>query len=102
MLDWYGPQVRRTKIEGLSPRDDLLLGVVGLCGEAGEVANHVKKHLFHGEPLDRARVIEELGDVLWYLAHLADQVGSSLEEVASSNVQKLERRYPDGFRGSGT
>lgn len=41
---------------------------LGLCGEAGEVAEQVKKHFFHGHELDKRHMIEELGDVAWYLA----------------------------------
>lgn len=97
MLDSYDLEVRRTAIEGLSPRDDLLLGAIGLCGESGEVAESVKKHVFHGTPLDREELLEELGDVLWYLTHLARVLGTSLEDIAAVNVAKLRRRYPNGF-----
>lgn len=78
-------------------RDDLLLGAVGLAGEAGEVADIVKKHVFHGHDLDRAHALEELGDILWYVAWTAAALGSSLSEIAEGNLRKLERRYPDGF-----
>ncbi len=78
-------------------RDDLLLGAVGLAGEAGEVADIVKKHVFHGHELDRAHALEELGDILWYVAWTAAALGSSLSAVAEGNLRKLERRYPDGF-----
>ncbi|WP_131784340.1 nucleoside triphosphate pyrophosphohydrolase family protein [Protofrankia symbiont of Coriaria ruscifolia] len=98
MLDTYQNAVRRTAINGLSEKDDLLLGVIGLCGESGEAADLVKKHVFHGAPLDREALIEEMGDVLWYLAHLAGVLGTSLHEVATANVEKLLLRYPDGFR----
>lgn len=51
---------------------------LGLCGEAGEVAEQVKKHFFHGHELDKRHMIEELGDVAWYLAVLCDAIGSDL------------------------
>ena len=63
----------------------------------GEVAEIVKKHVFHGGPLSREDLGSELGDVLWYLAHLADLIGMSLEEIASANATKLRARYPNGF-----
>ncbi|WP_067840614.1 nucleoside triphosphate pyrophosphohydrolase family protein [Nocardia lijiangensis] len=97
MFDAYQLEVRRTAIDGLSTREDILLGAIGLCGESGEVAELVKKHVFHGDQLDRTLLIGEMGDVLWYLAHLANALGVSLEDVAARNVEKLRRRYPDGF-----
>lgn len=76
---------------------------LGLTGEAGEVADLVKKFERHAKPFDRARIIDELGDVLWYLAVMARASGTTLLEVAQHNVAKLERRYPSGFapRGGG-
>ncbi len=97
MLDSYDQEVRRTAVEGLSTRDDLLLGAIGLCGESGEVAETVKKHVFHGTPLNREELLEELGDVLWYLTHLTRVLGSSLDDIAAINVAKLRHRYPNGF-----
>jgi NTP pyrophosphatase (non-canonical NTP hydrolase) len=97
MFDAYQLEVRRTSIDGLSTRDEILLGAIGLCGESGEVAELVKKHAFHGDKLDRTSLITEMGDVLWYLAHLANALDISLDDVAAGNMEKLRRRYPDGF-----
>lgn len=66
---------------------------LGLCGEAGEVAEQVKKHFFHGHELDKRHMIEELGDVAWYLAVLCDAIGSDLDTVMEENLKKLEQRY---------
>jgi NTP pyrophosphatase (non-canonical NTP hydrolase) len=57
----------------------------------------LKKHLFHGKPLDADEVIKELGDVLWYVAGMATAIGVSLDDVGQRNVDKLRKRYPDGF-----
>ena len=73
------------------------LKALGLCGEAGEVAEQVKKHFFHGHELDKRHMIEELGDVAWYLAVLCDAIGSDLDTVMEENLKKLEQRYPEGF-----
>lgn len=60
---------------------------LGLCGEAGEVAEQVKKHFFHGHELDKRHMIEELGDVAWYLAVLCDAIGSDLDTVMEENLK---------------
>lgn len=75
----------------------LAVFTLGLSGESGEVAELVKKHLGHGHPLDRDRVVKELGDVLWYVAALATLLRVPLAEVAEQNIEKLRARYPDGF-----
>ena len=72
-------------------------GCLGLAGEAGECCDLLKKYLFQGHELDEERMAEELGDVLWYCAELAAGLGLTLEEVARRNVEKLKRRYPEGF-----
>lgn len=75
----------------------LSVAALGLTGEAGEVADHIKKHLGHGHPLDLDDLRKELGDVLWYVAELSSTLGLDLGEVAQGNVDKLLARYPDGF-----
>ena len=79
------------------PYPRILNGVMGLNGEAGEVIDIVKKHLFQGHELDKEHLIEELGDVAWYLAICADALGVTLEEVLVRNIEKLRKRYPEGF-----
>lgn len=81
----------------LSKRDVLINGVMGLCGEAGEAIDLVKKHLAQGHELDREGLIKELGDVAWYLAETATALDVELEEVLLQNIEKLKRRYPEGF-----
>ncbi|MDR1668546.1 MAG: nucleoside triphosphate pyrophosphohydrolase family protein [Oscillospiraceae bacterium] len=75
----------------------LLNGVMGLCGEAGECIDLMKKHLFQGHELDRDKLIDEAGDCLWYLASLAGGLNVGLDEIAQKNIEKLQKRYPDGF-----
>ena len=70
---------------------------LGLAGEAGEVANIVKKiqRDFGGEITDeiRAKLKDELGDVLWYISACADELGITLSEIAEYNVEKLAKRH---------
>ena len=95
-LDDYQQLAART-IGTRTNSDQLSNMALGLAGEAGETADMLKKHLFHGKPLDVDEVIKELGDVLWYVAGMATAIGASLDDVAQRNVDKLRRRYPDGF-----
>jgi NTP pyrophosphatase (non-canonical NTP hydrolase) len=75
---------------------------LGLVGEAGEVAEKIKKSLRGDAPLDRFEAARELGDVLWYLAALARDLGFTLEEVAEMNLQKLrDRRARNVLQGDG-
>lgn len=70
---------------------------LGLTGEAGEVADILKKHLRDGKPIDRLHLIEELGDCLFYIARILDVFGASMEEAMEMNQRKLNVRYPSGF-----
>lgn len=81
----------------LSQKEILINGVMGLCGEAGEAIDVVKKYLAQGHELDRDKLIKELGDVAWYLAETATALDISLEEVLERNLEKLRARYPEGF-----
>jgi NTP pyrophosphatase (non-canonical NTP hydrolase) len=81
----------------LDKKDVLINGVMGLCGESGEVIDIVKKHLAHGHELDREHILEELGDVAWYLAEVAYALDASLDDVLTANIEKLRKRYPEGF-----
>lgn len=81
----------------LDEKIELATLALGCSGEAGEVADHVKKHIGHGHDLNKEYMIKELGDVLWYIATLADHLDVSLSEIASKNIEKLSKRYPDGF-----
>ena len=76
---------------------DLVNGAMGLCGESGEVADLLKKHMFHGEDLDKEDLAKELGDVCWYIAMICTAAGLKFEDILRGNIEKLKRRYPDGF-----
>ena len=95
-LDDYQSLAART-MGARPPEQQLANAALGLTGEAGEVAEHVKKHLFHARPLDRDAVVEDLGDCLWYVAAMCPTLGLSMRDVGAAHNDKLRRRYPDGF-----
>lgn len=81
----------------LSQKDILINAVMGLCGESGEAIDIVKKHLFQGHDLDREKLAKELGDIAWYLAEAATALDMDLEDIFDANIEKLRKRYPEGF-----
>lgn len=95
--DYQQAALRTANTEKLSDKELLTNGVLGLSGEFGECADLVKKHLFQGHELDSEKLAKELGDVAWYLAVASYAIGYSLEAVLQMNVDKLRKRYPDGF-----
>ena len=95
--DDYQELAMRTAGEAFNEQDGLLLAALGLCGESGEVADIVKKHLFHAHPLDIGKLRKEAGDVAWYLARLCTAMDWELSGVLAENIEKLHARYPDGF-----
>lgn len=122
----YIDSVRRTSAQLITDNEALAAGALGLCGEAaevsevaeetkalddeemrvyasgmnksaGHVADVVKKIVFHGREDLRTKLVDELGDVFWYIALLMDTADISLDEVLTYNIQKLQKRYPEGF-----
>jgi NTP pyrophosphatase (non-canonical NTP hydrolase) len=82
---------------------DLMHWILGVNGESGEIAEKIKKIIRdkNGKVSeeDRSELAKEIGDVLWYLAVLADHLGLSFEEVANSNLDKLKSRKNRGVIG---
>ena len=81
----------------LSKQDILINGVMGLCGESGEAIDIVKKWLAQGHDLDKEKLAKELGDIAWYLAETATALDLSLEDIFAANIEKLRKRFPEGF-----
>lgn len=79
---------------------DSLLNVIyaamGMCGEAGEASELVKKYAYHGHTIDTEHLARELGDVLWYVSYMAHLFGYPLGKIMAMNREKLAKRYPDG------
>lgn len=97
----YQYLTRLTWNRSLSDRDRRLNAALGIGGEAGEVLECVKKEYFHGKDPNPDKLKDELGDVLYYIARLADEYGLPLSEIMEHNYRKLNARYPDGFVNGG-
>jgi len=93
-LDEYQKAAARTLNPRLNDQEKLLDAAAGIAEEAGEVLAHVRKHLYQGRELNRERLAEELGDVLWCVAAVATVSGLELGSIARQNQQKLAVRHP--------
>lgn len=96
-INEYQKLAMTTLNKELSNEQTLLNGCMGLCGESGEVIDLLKKHLSQGHDLNKEKMIEEIGDVAWYIAEIAYALNVDLETVLTKNIEKLKKRYPVGF-----
>ena len=96
-INEYQKQAMTTLNPALDRKDVLINGVMGLCGESGEAIDIVKKWLAQGHELDREKLAKVLGDIAWYLAETAWALDVPLEEILQANIDKLKKRYPEGF-----
>jgi NTP pyrophosphatase (non-canonical NTP hydrolase) len=97
-LNEYQRTALRTANPALDGPARQMDAAAGLAEEAGEVLGLVRKRVYQQREATRDQLVEELGDVLWCLAVTAESLGVTLEEVGATNVAKLRRRHPDGFR----
>lgn len=96
-INEYQELAMRTLNPELDRKDVLINSVMGLCGESGEAIDIVKKWMAHGHELDKEHLAKELGDIAWYLAEAATALEIPLEDVLQMNIDKLKKRYPEGF-----
>ena len=82
-------------IDGRGGVEELKHACFGIMGEVGELVDAVKKHVYYGKELDLANVIEELGDIEYYLEALSQNLGLSRENILTKNLDKLNKRYPN-------
>ncbi len=94
---YYQIAVSRTMNPDLDVKQATSNYAMGLAGEAGEVVEPLKKHLYHGHSLDIGVLKKELGDVLFYVAALCNTWGVDMGEAMEENIAKLAKRYPNGF-----
>lgn len=95
-LNEYQAEAKRT-LPSMTLLEGITNAVLGLSGEAGECADAIKKMRYQGHPLEVRELILELGDVMWYVAAAATTLGIKLEDVGARNIEKLKKRYPNGF-----
>ena len=93
----YQRAAMRTDNKDQTEEERMLDALFGLCGEAGEVMDAYKKYRFQGHESYKDGMIIEASDCLWYLAKLADVLGVTLGEVMERNIEKLKKRFPEGF-----
>lgn len=91
--DWTAVKERIAEIQNVR----LLHAALGMVTEAAEVADALKKSIYYGRELDRINVVEELGDLMWYVGIACDVTNVTLDEVMRLNIAKLNKRYPDKF-----
>lgn len=96
-LNEYQQLAERTVNTRDGEKNEMVNYAMGLAGESGEIVDHMKKYIFHSHELDKTEMAKELGDILWYVANLADVLGFTLDEIAQMNINKLKTRYPSGF-----
>ena len=96
-LNEYQKAAMRTSRKDMSNEKHLMNAMLGLSGEVGECCDLVKKHYYQDGRAIREKLLDELSDVMWYVAEAASAMGWDLNEVARHNVNKFKARYPDGF-----
>jgi len=96
-LNKYQAEANKTA----SSKGNMVYGVLGLVGEAGEVAETYKKHVRGDGELSVDKIKNELGDVMWYIAYICETLGISMQDVAEGNIKKLRARHGEIYSGIG-
>lgn len=96
-FDEYQALAQRTSAKKVTALEKIENGLMGLNGEAGECIDVLKKHKFQGHELNKDKLLDELSDVMWYIAETATGLGVTMQEVAEYNIEKLYKRFPAGF-----
>ena len=73
-----------------------LFGAIALSNESGEMLGYMKKVKYHGHDFDLGKFLDEAGDQLWYIARICDLFEIPLSSLATHNIEKLRKRYPEG------
>lgn len=96
----FYPEDKLKKLKNLKPTPsqwELLHAAIGIAGEAGELLDAVRKHVFDGQPLDEDNLKEEAGDIIFYLEALIQTMRTTVQEIITGNMAKLSKRYEGGY-----
>ncbi len=93
----YQKKCNRTVKDFENDREKILTWGLGIAGEAGDVASCIKKTYIHDND-QKDGIKENMGDVLWYIAVICNYFGWNMEDLFKENMEKLEKRYPNGFK----
>ena len=93
----YKKQRKSSEVWIGSSNEKACMLCMGLAGESGEIVDYFKKVIFHHNPLDKEKLIKELGDMVWYFVGLLDLYKIDIEDVFDKNIEKLNKRYPNGW-----
>lgn len=96
-IDEYKEKVKRTMNKDLTRSESISMLCMGLSGETGELVDMMKKSIYHGHEFDKNNTVKEIGDILWYLINLCNELSLDVHEIMDRNIEKLQRRYPEGF-----
>lgn len=94
--DEYQKLSRRTQNDSLSATDKRSHALFGLAAEVGEI-HSLFQHDYQGKPVQKEKVLDECSDLCWFLCELLDTYNLDFSEVLQYNIEKLRKRYPDGF-----
>lgn len=95
---WSRTKDGKAILSGISSGNaELLHAAIGICGEAGELLDAIKKHVIYGKVFDRVNVVEELGDIEFYMQMMRTALCVERIEILRANVEKLSKRYPVGY-----
>lgn len=97
MTKQFRENVDRLFVKPETSRGRMVHAALGIATEAGEIGTTIKAYWIYGKPLDVTNLIEEVGDLLFYVQALANEAGFTLEDCMEANVEKLILRYPDGY-----
>ena len=93
----FREHTRRLFVKPDSTVEKMVHAVMGVSGEAGELVDAIKKHWIYGKELDSENVLEECGDLLFYMDRILDLCGYTIEDAMQANFEKLRIRYPQGY-----
>jgi len=96
-LKEYQEACKKTAKEFATPETEIATWGLGVAGEAGDIASCIKKTFAHKNEAIKYGLKENLGDTMWYIAMICNFFNWDLEEVLNENIEKLRKRYPNGF-----